>query len=87
MKPLNEDGNLQVYVCTVCMHKKEPQKPPEHASEHVKLQNFLGACPQTPLAQSILWAPLFVFALMIMLIVRSWGVHQTPIPFSTFAVI
>ena len=45
------------------MHKKEPQKPPEHASEHVKPQNFLGACPQTPLAQSILWALLFVFAL------------------------
>ena len=63
LKPLNEDVNLQVYVCTVCMHKKEPQKPPEHASEHVKPQNFLGACPQTPLAQSILWAPLFVFAL------------------------
>ena len=55
LKPLNEDGNLQVYVCTVCRHKKEPQKPPEHASEHVT--------PQTPLAQSILWAPLFVFAL------------------------
>ena len=46
-----------------CMHKKEPQKPPEHTSEHVKRQNFLGACPQTPLAQSILWAPLFAFAL------------------------
>ena len=45
------------------MHKKEPKKPPEYASEHVKLKNFLGACPQTPLAQSILWAPLFVFAL------------------------
>ena len=52
-----------IHVCTVCMHKKEPQKPPEHASEHVKPQNFLGACPQTPLAQSMLWAPLFVFAL------------------------
>ena len=53
------------YVCTVhvCMHKKEPQKPPEHTSECVKYQNCLGACPRTPLTQSLLWAPLFVFAL------------------------
>ena len=35
------------------MHKKEPQKPPEHTSEHVKSQNFLGACPQPPLTQSM----------------------------------
>ena len=27
MKPLIEDGNLH---CTVCMHEKEPKKPPEH---------------------------------------------------------
>jgi len=27
------------------MHKKEPQEPPEHTSEHVKSQTFLGACP------------------------------------------
>jgi len=39
------------------MHEKKPQKPPEHASEHVKSQNFLGVCPHK------LWAPLFVFAL------------------------
>ena len=49
------------------MPKKEPQKPPgntsELNSEHVKSQNFLGAWPQTPLAQSKLWAPLFVLAL------------------------
>ena len=45
------------------MHKKESQKPPEHTSEHVKSKNFLGACPQTPLTQFILWAPLFAFAL------------------------
>ena len=51
------------YVCTVCMHKKKTQKPPEHTLEHVKPQNFLGARPQTPLAQPILRAPLFVFAL------------------------
>ena len=35
------------------MHKKEPQNA----------QYFLGACPLTPLLQSILWAPLFTFAL------------------------
>jgi len=47
------------YVSTVCMHKKEPQKLPEHTSECVKSQNFMGACPQTPLTQSILWGPTF----------------------------
>ena len=36
------------YICTVCMHQKEPQKPSQHTSEHVKSQNFLGECPQTP---------------------------------------
>ena len=41
------------------MHKKEPQEPPEHTSEDVKLQNFLEACPQTPLTQSVLWDPTF----------------------------
>ena len=41
------------------MHKKEPQEPPEHTSEDVKLQNFLEACPQTPLTQSVLWGPTF----------------------------
>ena len=45
------------------MHEKEPQKPPEHTSEHVKSQHFLAACPQPPLTQSILWGPTFVFAL------------------------
>ena len=45
------------YICTVRMHEKKPQKPPEHASEHVKSQNFRGACPHK------LWAPLFIFAL------------------------
>ena len=33
-----------LYACT----KTEPQKLPEHTSEHVKAQNFQGACPQTP---------------------------------------
>ena len=67
-----------IYVCTVCMHKKEPQKPPEHASEHVKPQNFLGACPQSPLAQSMYgsrflylpWAPPILSAALHLLILN-----------------
>ena len=59
LKPLNEDGNWQVYM--YCM-KRSLLNPPEHTSEHVKSRNFLGACTQTPLKQSIVWAPLFVFA-------------------------
>ena len=34
------------YVSTVCMHKKEPQKLPEHTSEHVK--HFSGGVPDPP---------------------------------------
>ena len=45
------------------MHDEEPQEPPEHTSEHVKSQNFLGACPQTPLVQSILRGSTFFFLL------------------------
>ena len=45
------------------MHEKEPHEPPEHTSEHVKSQNFLGACPWTPVTQSILQTLPFVFAL------------------------
>ena len=40
-----------------------PHEPPEHNSEHVKSQNFFGSMPPDPLPQSIVWAPLFVFAL------------------------
>ena len=43
------------------MHEKEHQEPPEHTSEHVKSQNFLGACPQRPLTQSILWGLNFLY--------------------------
>ena len=47
-----------------CMHaQKGASEAPRTRSEHVKPQHFLGACPQTPLVQSVLWAPLFVFAL------------------------
>ena len=50
------------YICGVYTHE-EPQEPPERTSERVKSEIFLGACSQTPLTQSILWAPLFVLAL------------------------
>ena len=40
-----------------------PYASPEHTSEHVKSQNSLQAYPQTPPAQSILRAPLYLFAL------------------------
>ena len=39
------------------MLEKEPQKPPEHTSEHVISQNFLGVCPQTPSPM----CPTFIF--------------------------
>ena len=53
LKAINEDGNWQ--VCMYCMHiyEKEPQWAPEHSSEHLKSQNFLGPCPQIPLTQSV----------------------------------
>ena len=48
---------------TVCMHEKGPQEPPEHTSEHVKYQTFLGVCPQTLLTHPFCGAPVFIFAL------------------------
>ena len=63
LKPLIEDGNLQVYICTVCMHEKEPQESPKHTSEHVKISKFPGNVPPDPLTQSICGAPIVVFAL------------------------
>ena len=58
--------------------KKEPQKPPEHTSEDVKPQNFLGACPQTPSHNLyyglrflyLPWAPPILSAALIMHITR-----------------
>ena len=53
LKPLNEDSNCTgTCVFTVRMHKKEPQKSPEHTCEIVKFPG--GVYPHTPLAQSIL---------------------------------
>ena len=48
-------------VCTVYMHKKEPQTLPENTLEHLKSYYFLRACPQSLHTQSVLLAPLFVF--------------------------
>ena len=48
------------YVCTVCRLAKEPQKPLEHTSEHVKSQKKIPeGVPPDP--QSIVGAPLYVF--------------------------
>ena len=47
LKPLLKDGNLQPYS-NKCMPKKETQEPPEHTSEYVKSQNFMGDAPRPP---------------------------------------
>ena len=59
LKPLNEDGNLQ--VCMYCMHARKGAS--EASRTHFRACKFLGACPQTPLTQCIVWTPHFVFAL------------------------
>ena len=62
LKPLIEDGNLQLYM--YCVHaQKRASEPPEHTSAHVKSQHFWGACPQTPSHNPFCGAPLFVNAL------------------------
>ena len=61
------------------MHEKEPQEPPEHTSEHVKSQNFLGACPQTPRINPFCgahflhlpWAPPILSAALLACLVRA----------------
>ena len=55
-----EDGNLQ--VCMYCVHARKGAS--EAPRTRFRSMKFLGACPQTPLAQSIIDAdPLFVIAL------------------------
>ena len=39
LKPLIEDGSFCRYICTVCMHEKEPQELPEHFRA-CKISNF-----------------------------------------------
>ena len=59
LKLLNKDGNWQVGMyCMHIMHKKEPEKPSDHTSEHVK---FSGGVPPDP--PHTVWAQLFLFAL------------------------
>ena len=66
LKLLNKDGNWQVgQVCTVWMCEKEPEKPSEHTSEHVKSS---GGMPPDPLTQYgphflyLSWAPTILLA-------------------------
>ena len=65
LKPLNEDGNLQpAGICMYCMHaQKGASEAPRTHFRACKSSKFSGGvppdCPQTHLAQSILWAPLF----------------------------
>ena len=62
LKPLNEDGNLQ--VCMYFMHaQKGASEAPITHFRACKIPKFSGVYPQTSLPQSILWAPLFEFAL------------------------
>ena len=62
LKPLIENGNLQVYMYHVHARKGASGAPRTHLRA-CKISKFRGACPQTPLTQSICGAPLFVFAL------------------------
>ena len=39
-----------MYVCTVCMHKKGASDVSRYTSEHIKSQNSMVACLQTPVA-------------------------------------
>ena len=60
LKLLIEDSNLQVYMH--CVHaRKRASGAPKHNSGHVKSQNFLGPCPQTPFTQSIMEGPHFLY--------------------------
>ena len=62
LKPLIEDGNLQVYM--YCVHaRKRASGAPEHTSEHVKSQNFQGRAPRPSSDNPFCGATLFVFAL------------------------
>ena len=62
LKLLIQDGNLQ--VCMYCMHaQKRASGAPRTHFRAWKISKFPGCMPPTPLTQSILQAPLFVFAL------------------------
>ena len=58
LKPLIEDGNLQVYM--YCVHaRKRASGPPRTHYRACKISKFPGGEPPGPLAQSILWDPTF----------------------------
>ena len=59
LKPLNEDDNLQ--VCT-CMCRLDVRKWASRA-HFIASKISWGHAPRSPLIQSILWAPLLVYAL------------------------
>ena len=48
------------YVCTLYIYEKEPHKPPEHTSEHVKSQNFPGHAPRPP-SYNLVYGPHFLY--------------------------
>ena len=50
------------YVRYASAWKRASEAPRTHFRAY-KISKFLGMCPQTPLIQSIVWVPLFVFAL------------------------
>ena len=49
------------YICLYACAKRNLRSPQNTLQEHVKSQNFLGACPQTPLTRPhflyLPWAP------------------------------
>ena len=61
LKPLIEDGNLKVGMH--CTHAKAASEAPRTHFRACKISIFPGDMPPDPLAQSLLWPPLFVFAL------------------------
>ena len=58
LKLLIENSHLQVYMYRVHARKGASGAPRTHLRA-CKISKFRGACPQTPLTQSILWDPTF----------------------------
>ena len=60
LKPLNEDGNLQV-LCMYCMHaQKGASEAPRTRFRACKTSIFWGHAPDPPCTIYMLWAPLYV---------------------------
>ena len=58
LKPLIEDGNLQLYMYCVHAQKRASGAPRTHFSA-CKISTLLEGMPPDPLTQSILWGPTF----------------------------